>query len=616
MVFTSSFCETFGRGFKSHQTSLTKLLVPAVTAHFTMQTLTLFNAVIASETPQEARYSIKHGIVIDPYAAWAYDSIIKWYEENQPDGDDLNKSFFKSWKDAESTPLETRLALQVAHYFSTYGLEALNLADNAFIFTPNLQDGSAAPKKATFRIIKGLPKEVIIERCFKLLNSSALKRETIDLVFDCLEQCSYKLTGKEQVSNKEAKALIYKKTGTLPVHCDELFRYLVYDATGESLVIKNDKLINLIVGSGYQLRLNNKQRKECAKAFNRYKPLWLAFKKCHENNRGIVNDISRLSKTLHKPLPVNVLGSVTSKMFTREELAKAVETAPLATVVRAINACQFYAQEGKDRAYRIRNGKLHCREKACSLSYKDLLAQANVLADILRRRVTPKKIYVPENLSVALPTSEKNFVGNYPTGTAVSIPKTDEHLLVGIYWEGRGVDIDLSATSTSKVGWNSSWSGQGLMYSGDITSAPNGAAEWLYAKDIDDDYIIQVNLFRGPADQKFKLIIGYGSNVDNDYMIDPNKIVFSADCQFADNQMVLGVLKEIVGTAVFFLANARIGGSRVSGGNKEQLAKQAMLTSLGCMSSVDLLHHEVDTPEEADIDLTNPDRDTILSLLS
>lgn len=578
--------------------------------------LTLFNAVIASETPQEARYSIKHGIVIDPYAAWAYDGIIGWYDENQPDGDDLNKSFFKSWKDAENTPLETRLALQLTHYFSTYGLESLGLADDAFIFTPSLQDGSATPKKITFRIIKGLPQEVIIERCFNLLNSSALKRETIDLVFDCLEQCGYTLTGEEQVSNKEAKVLIYKKTGTLPKHCDELFRYLVYDATGESLVIKNDKLIKMIAQSGYQLRLNNKQRQECAKAFNRYKPLWLAFKKSHDDNRGVVNDISRLSKTLHKPLPINVLGSVTSKLFTREDLAKAVESAPPATVIRAINACMFYAQENQQRAYRIRNGKLHCQEKGSRLGHKDLLAQVNVLADLLQRRVTPKKVYIPENLAVALPTSEKNFVGNYPTGTQVCIPKTEEHLLIGVYWEGHNTDLDLSATSLTKVGWNSSWSEKGLCYSGDVTSAPKGAAEWLYAKDIDDDYIVQVNLFRGPTDQKFKLIIGYGSDIDRNYMIDPNKIVFSAECQFTDSQMVLGVLKDVMGEAVFYLANASIGGDSASrGSEKESIARQALLTSLSCMTSVDTLHHVVDTPEEADVDLSDPDRDTILSLL-
>lgn len=580
--------------------------------------LSLFNAVLAGPI-QEARYSIEHGIIIDPAAAYCADDICEWYKENQPSGDELNKSFFKSWKDAENTPLETRLVLQLTHYFSTYGLESMGLYDEKFIFTPKQEEGSAPPKQTTFKVVKGLPKDTLVKRCFKMLNKGALKRETIDLIFQCLLDCGYVLTGTEQVSNKEAKILLHKKTGTLPLNGDELFRYLVYDATGESLVIKNDKLINLITHSDYILSLNQNQRVECAKSFNRFKPLWLAFKKANERNQSTVNEISRLSKTKHVPLPVNVLGSVTSRWFTREELEAAVQTASPAVVIRAINACKQYEQEEQSRSYRIRNGKQHCQVKAASLSSKKLSQTADTLLELLKHKITPKKVYLPKHLKMVMPTSEKNFTGNYPSGTKVLVPSTDDFLLVGIYWEGEYTDIDLSGISTSKVGWDSSWKSKGLLYSGDVTSAPKGASEWLYAKELEENYLVTVNLFRGNEEQTFRLIIGYGSGkIDSNYIIDPNKVVFSCECRFTSSQMTLGTLTPTEdGGAVFTLTNLGAGTRNISQvSEKSQIARAALKTSLSSMLPVDAIHTVVSSPTEADVDLSNADRDTVLSLLN
>jgi hypothetical protein len=49
----------------------------------------------------------------------------------------------------------------------------------------------------------------------------------------------------------------------------------------------------------------------------------------------------------------------------------------------------------------------------------------------LKYDLSGKKFYFPENVEFALPTSEKMFVGNIPTGTRFY----GEQLAVGIYWE-------------------------------------------------------------------------------------------------------------------------------------------------------------------------------------
>ena len=67
-----------------------------------------------------------------------------------------------------------------------------------------------------------------------------------------------------------------------------------------------------------------------------------------------------------------------------------------------------------------------------------------------------KSFYLPSDVKYALPTSEKMFVGNIPTGTKF----LGDNLAVGIYWENEwgATDLDLSAINIDgKVGWNSSY---------------------------------------------------------------------------------------------------------------------------------------------------------------
>ena len=95
-------------------------------------------------------------------------------------------------------------------------------------------------------------------------------------------------------------------------------------------------------------------------------------------------------------------------------------------------------------------------------------------------------------------------------------------MAVGIYWEDAwgARDLDLSGLNIAgKIGWNSDYNqGDGnLMYSGDITSAPNGAVEYLYAnKGLKNPTLVQNNVYSGNNNCEYKIIVGKGDKINRD----------------------------------------------------------------------------------------------------
>ena len=67
-----------------------------------MKTLQLFNAVLAKESNAEPFIS-NDGFVIEPNAVWAKNEIISYYAKEKLNGNDLNKTFHKSWEKIKNT---------------------------------------------------------------------------------------------------------------------------------------------------------------------------------------------------------------------------------------------------------------------------------------------------------------------------------------------------------------------------------------------------------------------------------------------------------------------------------------------------------------------------------
>ena len=205
-------------------------------------------------------------------------------------------------------------------------------------------------------------------------------------------------------------------------------------------------------------------------------------------------------------------------------------------------------------------------------------------------------------------TSEKGYVGNIPMGTVITLPKTEESFLVGIHWKGDMVDLDISGDSINgSVGWNKQYYREdyGLMWSGDITSAPNGATEWLYCKAITGVYEVKVNSYGAEDNQAFQFILGHGSNIKENYVCDPSKIIFQCGMSMVQNQLTLGILEQGEEGLRFYIGGLGSGEGRVSRyGPQSEIIIDASINSVYSSLRLKDLMPSVDNPSDADIDLS------------
>ena len=579
--------------------------------------LNLFNAV--PENPNNTddyHFSEEYGVVITPKAIHCKDAILDWLRREHLNGRDLNKSFHKSWQKVRDSSNFQLVLEQVLHYITTYGFDALGVYSDDTIYIP--PEVLGIPEKTSIKAIHGLNPKVLIDKCFSLLSSGvALEQETIQDILTVLDECEYEWSGFEDIKNKEAACLVFDKLGILPRRGDELFRYLFYKATDSTLIIKNEESVEAIQHSKYELpQLNHSRIVELSKSFNRHKKLWMAFKSTNRNNRATVNKITKLSKVHHEPLEKDVLGNLTGFSWSYDEVKKACEKANIFKIIRAANAVRLYQGDDRNRFYKIRNGKGWVQTKLNSVDTTTLRNFEKILIKELRSRIGKKKIYCPPYISYALPVSEKQFVGNVPIGTMVQLEQPQNYLLMGIYWEGR-VDLDLRADSFSgSIGWNASYrdKDRGLMFSGDVTSAPNGATEWMYCKNVDNTYLLKVNLYMGQIGHPYKIILGYGSDVKQNYMIDPSNVFFQADACMDQREILLGMLDKDL---KFYLIGQGSGGSNIGGfGERSRILQNNLLTSNESMLRLnDVI--QFCNEDEAEMSL-HPDelqKDSILSLL-
>ncbi|GAA5043756.1 hypothetical protein GCM10011506_47180 [Marivirga lumbricoides] len=528
-----------------------------------MKTLKLFNAVIAKESNDQP-YVSEQGYIIASDALWAKKQIISFYEKEKLDGLDLNKTFHKSWKKILKSSRTELWQDQVSHYFSTYGSQF-----QREIYIPK-EVLNVPDVKLTFQIVRAFTVEEMTQKCLELLKSGiALKEETInDLLSILVDELSYAFKGDENIKNKEAIVKIADMYGVLPTDTMQFFRYIIYRATNDSLLIKSTEVIEAIKASNYNPSVPFEKfgLEKMAEIFNRFKPLFLAFKsKCPKT----INKISKLSKSYHKPLVVNPLNLVTSVMLSDNDKHWLDNATPFA-LFKALSACHSRMNGQYAFAYRIRNGKSFIKSNKVSGA---VWPNYDYLYEYLKDRfdLTGKKFFLPEDVEYALPTSEKMYVGNIPTGSKFY----GESLAVGIYWENQwgADDLDLSGLNIGgKVGWNAHYK-QGksgdLMYSGDMTDASKGAVEYLHAQNgLSAPTLVQNNVYYGAGNCEYKIIVGRGHEVNYDYMMDPNNLFMEAKSQSVQRQTILGMLMPEKDWQCFVLLNFGAGQCRVSGNSE------------------------------------------------
>ena len=589
-----------------------------------MKTLKLFNSVIEKESGTESFIS-EDGFIIAPKAVWAKDNIIRYYQQEKLNGNDLNQTFHKSWSKIKHSSRYELLLEQIKHYVSTYGSNF-----QAEIYIPN--EVLEVPEVAlSYKVINAYSKKQMTEKCLFLLKTGiALKEETIDdLLAILVDELSYSFTGDEKIKNKEAIAKLASVYNILPTNTMDFFRYIILMTTGNSLLIKNSMVILAIKESKYNPAVQFKAfgLQKLAEIFNRFKPLFLAYKnKCPKT----INKISKLAKKHHKPLVQNPLNKASSQLFFAADSHWLDNATPFA-LFKALSAC-YTRWKGQDAfVYRIRNGKSWIKQVnekwAGYSSYKKTLNQQNyefLLSYLMDKYdLLDKKIYLPDDIIFALPTSEKMFVGNIPTGTRFYGKK----LAVGVYWrnEWGANDLDLSGLNiTGKIGWDADYRQyDNLMYSGDITNAPDGAVEYLYANQgLSAPTLVKNNVYSGDSDCTYKIIIGRGDDINYNYMMNPNKLFAEIKCKAIQRQMILGIFIPEGSRQCFTLLNFGAGHTRVSGNSQlSTIATRALYQQWSAPLTFndlvrDLGAEIVKDPNEADVgfDIDGLERDSFIKI--
>jgi len=503
----------------------------------------------------------------------------------------LNSTLHKSWKKVKTASLNQLVAEQIVHYISTYGFQAMDMYDDSTIYIPHEKlNIPELTDKIKITLINGYTKEQIKEKTLSLLNSGiALKEDTVKDVVHVTSYFDVSDTDIENIKNKEVKIALYDKLNKVPVNNVEFLRYVLYKSIDKTLLIKNTQTIELLKASTFDFESLFKQYNLVilSEIFNRFKPLFLAIKK-HNDMATYINDLSRLSKTFHKPLPEDYLNTITAKIknnipIDNNKILYELKRNNTFRKIRLAYALKYRTKNNKSILYKIRNGKSYATDFEFNnnkLTEKILkLVTQSIVTDI-SKNVKGKKIYIPKNITYTLPATEKQFTGDIPSGSYVQLKKD---MIFGVHWENlkhKVIDLDLSIINqNNKYGWDGSYRSdiRDILFSGDITSAPlpNGATELFYVqKQSNGQYIVMLNFYNMYDESKdvpFKIIVAKkdkNNQFKNNYMVDPNSVVAITKSIINKQQKTLGLVVTTEKSTKFYFSEQYIGAGCTSSGVK------------------------------------------------
>ena len=601
--------------------------------------------------------AMKAGYLVHPDCCGSTE--IKEFLENETYNP--NSTFYKTFEDVVS---KDRLELafdQWIHYASTYGTGHTQEGNG---YVPNDEPPVLEFKK--YKVILPATEEEIFEECYGMLKSGiAIKENTLQLLMDFIKDYDFlNKVDVDEIANKEAQAIFAVHMGAYPKQPISVLRVIMYLLTQNTamLVKSTDSIIRI---KSLISALPPKQREDLNKIlserdvalstiFYRYKPLILAMK-CAET-RTTINHIRKLATKNHKPMKVgfwercfNPGGQQAAYLKEAAEKVDSLTAFKKGQLMQGIME-RVNGQDVKGRMFVIRNGKtfvregykVSCDEKYLAElyailrdSYIDNLAKKAVTKvttkdaegnDVVLER--PTRIKLPKGIELAIPTSEKNFVGNYPMGSALPLAEKDN--VIGIYWRNEwGVyDYDLHFVSKNgqHYGWNGDYHGGKygkIIYSGDMTNANPEAAECIYIKKGAPDGVISVNKFSGEMNSKFKLFVAVDPDKSKmeqrhtfeNAMVDPNKIVFEAELQHESyGQKIVAKIED----GKIFMSNVEAGTARVPSVSMMRVIEaQGKVKANSYIKLNDLLDAAgfEFVEDEPDIDLTQMSKNDLIKLV-
>lgn len=469
-------------------------------------------------------------------------------------------TFHKDFQAVRNTPNAVLYIQKLAHYASTYGT---NHTGQAYLASEGWCNVTYSGEK----FIDVITKEELRVKLEKLIYGNVAL--SADDMFDALElvdELGFPLH-TSMCANREMAIRIALRNNEAPVTNDEAMRMINYIVTGNSTVIKNDETIALYKDnvntnfSKVKSLLNKLDMEYMAKVFNRYKPLFLAMKKSDGRMISYINRLSKLSKKHHAPFVAPIETVFLTRKFIADTHKESGGTAYFNIVDRISRGATVFQLEKYIRAtrkrinattkirdvlsyvtiftidvYNIRNGKQFIKSNDEQMrEYDDI--DLNHLYHEVRRILMNELHYrldnklpngVKTNLNLTIPTSLKDCVGSVPYGTSIDFGKYD-NIQIGIHWtdEECGQDLDLSINGDGfQVSWNTDQVANGIVHTGDMTSATPEATEMISLdKHVGKGRII-VTPYSCKPNAKFTFFIAKNGDVDTeDPVSHTNKII-------------------------------------------------------------------------------------------
>ena len=449
----------------------------------------------------------------------------------------LKSSFYKTWQEHDDHGEVGRFVDQMLHYIGTYCF--------GVCLEPNdveLTEDDRVMKH--FITIEVLEKKEIVNKLTNLFESGiALESQDIDAAIAAF--IDYSLTSVN-LKNKEMMIRLARDYGVMPKDASYVIRIMYDIATGGAQYIKSRRALRVVEFAltqgdsryyGFE-RFEQKRKEllrqlsnvlvsavaqygveELGKTFRQHKATWLVFRKYMDKyDRSLINKIKRASEKNHIKGHTETYATMDEKAFT-----KFVKNATIYQLVTIINYFNRLETETDYELYRVRNGLPFVKDVS-NRKVADCSMRRAFVENEMRERYTSKfadqKWYLPKGLDVKMPTSMKNFVGEYPMYTSYEVDGDNQQLQFGIAWAGdhphQHVDIDLHAVSANgnHIGWNSRHA-SGMTHSGDMISvnAFGLAAEYVKInRQIANDVILlNMSVFSSAKHlDKIHVIIGDG----------------------------------------------------------------------------------------------------------
>lgn len=581
--------------------------------------------------PSFAERTIKHGYLIDPSISPDTQLLDQIEAIVGISGEKANAAFHKCWATVQNTPTETLLVQQIVHYLTTYGFQRAGVYREETVYIPH--ERLEIPDFTTdipLTYIQGMTAEEILAGVIKLGSGIALSPETLADLMVVIRDQGYGSDLVEQIANRELRSLLYDHFGIAPTDPLEFLRYLVVKLNGDSLLIKNDALIEKIKASDRTLldKLLLNAPPDLGAIFYRFKPIFLAMKSASAN-KNFFNRLRKKAVELHKPVPEDFLNAVTAKLkhsrLDFQKLEKRLHTATMFRKIRLAYALKHRLNAGDSIVYRVRNGRGWATkfEWPVGLESETRWAYDLVIGHIveeLQGSIEGKTVYIPPEVHYTLPATEKMFAGNWPTGSYIIAP---EHLIVGVHWENtaRPIDLDLSVIDESgKFGWDADYRSKDnkVLFSGDVTDAPGprGATELFYFKDAHESpKLMMLNYYNFMAgdDVDCRIIVAHQKlrRLKSNHVVDPNKIIASTQIKVTRKQSVLGLIAKVEGKNRIYFANIGLGNSITSRENTHAAHARSYLFH-SMVDSIDLA--EILTKSGATVVSQVPEGDDWLDL--